>query len=305
MVPWGEAYQLDEARFRQELRTLFRRVTRHVYLFGTAGEGYAVTDAQYDHILRVFREEEQAEGGRGMIGVISLSLATIQERIERARSLGFRQFQVSLPSWGALTDAEVDRFFADTCGRFSDCRFLHYNLERARRILGGKDYARLAAVHPNLVAAKVAGVDEGGLRDLLETAPALQFFLTDRGYARMRDRHECGLLISLGLLWIDRASELFAARGAALAAWHGKLQTAYEQLVALLGPGCHMDGAFDKLIYRLHDPGFPLRLLPPYAYPTDDTAAAFRALILDGSASRLAAGECGGLPSGNLGTAHL
>ena len=63
-----------------------------------------------------------------MVGVISLSLPTIIERIERARQMGIRHFQISLPSWGALSDSELKTFFKETCGRFPDCSFLHYNL---------------------------------------------------------------------------------------------------------------------------------------------------------------------------------
>jgi hypothetical protein len=43
-----------------------------------------------------------------MIGIISLSLPTIIERIERAQAMGARRFQLSLPSWGALRDSELD-----------------------------------------------------------------------------------------------------------------------------------------------------------------------------------------------------
>ena len=37
-----------------------------------------------------------------------------------------------------------------------------------------------------------------------------------------------------------------------------------RELAAAVGPGPHMDGAFDKLFNRLLVPDFPLRLLPPY-----------------------------------------
>ena len=46
-----------------------------------------------------------------MVGVISLSLGTILDRIERCRAKGVRHFQISLPSWGALGDSELSEFF--------------------------------------------------------------------------------------------------------------------------------------------------------------------------------------------------
>ena len=62
---------------------------KHLYVFGTAGEGYAVSDRQFDEITRVFHEETRAPDVHPMVGVISLSLTTIIERIERAAALGF------------------------------------------------------------------------------------------------------------------------------------------------------------------------------------------------------------------------
>ena len=115
VVPWEEDFEFAEERFRQQVRTVLRNLTRHVYIFGTAGEGYAVDEQQFDRIARVFREETERAEVHPMVGVISLSLSTIIGRIERARGMGFRAFQLSLPSWGALTDLEVEVFFAETC----------------------------------------------------------------------------------------------------------------------------------------------------------------------------------------------
>ena len=42
VVPWTEQFTLDEELFRDEVRTLLQANYRHLYVFGTAGEGYAV-----------------------------------------------------------------------------------------------------------------------------------------------------------------------------------------------------------------------------------------------------------------------
>ena len=36
-----------------------------------------------------------------------------------------------------------------------------------------------------------------------------------------------------------------------------------------------MDGAYDKMFCRVHDPKFPLRLLPPYASVSEETFQRF------------------------------
>ena len=40
--------------------------------------------------------------------------------------------------------------------------------------------------------------------------------------------------------------------------------------------GSHMDGTYDKLIFKLHHPRFPLRLLPPYLGASEEAFAIYR-----------------------------
>ena len=88
-----------------------------------------------------------------MVGVISLSLSTICERIQRCMDMGYRDFQITLPPFGSLEDdATIDTFFKETCGRFRECRFMHYNCGRTGRKLEPLDYKRLHDAHPNLVS---------------------------------------------------------------------------------------------------------------------------------------------------------
>ena len=278
VIPWDENYNFMEDVFRREVRTLRDGLTKHLYLFGTAGEGYAVSDSQFDHIAKAFAEEMDAPDAQMMLGVVSLSLSTIIERIERGCDLGFRDFQISLPSWGELSDPELGTFFRETCGRFPDCRFLHYNLPRTKRMLVGDDYARLSATYPNLVAVKTGG-DENFMVDLLTKAPELQFFPGGVGYAMLRDRYECGLLISLSAVKPALAHEFFNARGDELQSLAAELQVIHQALVDSIGDAAHIDGAFDKMIYKVHDRDFPLRLLPPYESSTDEMFERFLAGI--------------------------
>ncbi len=154
VIPWTADWQLDERLFRRELTGLMALGYRHIYIFGTAGEGYAVDDAQFLAITRVYAEAVRAGGVEPMVGVINLALSTIIARIEAARELGARRFQISLPSWGALETDEVRHFFDAVLGRFTDCEFLHYNLPRVKRLVTPTEYATLVADYPNLVATK-------------------------------------------------------------------------------------------------------------------------------------------------------
>src|SRR5689334_24991645 len=66
VVPWTEDWQLDERTFRRELEGLMAAGYRHIYTFGTAGEGYAVDDAQFLAITRLRRR--RARRGCGADG---------------------------------------------------------------------------------------------------------------------------------------------------------------------------------------------------------------------------------------------
>lgn len=282
VVPWTERYEFDEPVFRRQVHTIARNLTRHLYVFGTAGEGYAVSEPQFDQITLAFWSSAQECGVFPMVGLISLSLPTIIARIERSRALGFRRFQLSLPSWGALNDHEVDVFFAETCGRFPDCEFHHYNLLRTKRLLTSVEYRRLAAAHPNFVAVKNSTADPAVIADLLTLTPRLRFFITEMGYAIARRTHDVGLLISLASVNPVRAKEFVAGDDARRTADVTDFAAMGATLKELSTGRYHIDGAFDKMLFRVSDAAFPLRLLPPYASATEEDFAKFHAAIPPG-----------------------
>lgn len=283
-VPWDDRLQFAEETFRRLVRRLAEAGLEDLYVFGTAGEGYAVTETQFDQITRVFLDETGKLRARAMIGLISLSLPVVIERIERARDLGARRFQISLPSWGALRDAEVATFFQETCGRFPDCEFLHYNLARAGRLLTGAEYGRLAQKHPNLIATKNSTADEARLHSLFHDAPQLRHFITETGYAKASRLGEPGFLVSIASIQPALALAYFNAGKekdfAALAALDTELHRMVARMIEIAAQGtAHMDGAYDKMFCRLLLPDFPLRLLPPYEPMSESTFQAFTAFL--------------------------
>ena len=279
-IPWDDKDHFAEAIFRRGVR-LALTGTPHLYVFGTAGEGYALTDRQFVEIVEVFAEEMWQGSAEPMVGVIHLSLATILERIGRCRELGIRRFQISLPSWGALNDREMFGFFRRVCDGFPDCQFLHYNLPRTKRIVTGKEYGRLAEAYPNLVATKNCGDSLSHIQNLLEHAPQLQHFLSETGYVYGSLFGECSILASFIMNWPKLRALLEAGirrdiptlvsiqREVAIV-----IQTLFETV-----PDGRIDGAYDKLFEKMYDPEFPLRLLPPYVGSSDDEYQAFVRLL--------------------------
>ena len=282
-IPWNENEELLEDVFRKELRHVLKHFN-HLYIFGTAGEGYAVDTRRFTQITQIFFEETLGNPGLDdvypMVGVIGLSTANVLERLTTAYDIGFRTFQISLPAWSALNDSELITFFKDVCDAFPDCQFLHYNLPRTKRVLTGKDYARILQAVPNLVATKNTG---GGLlkvSDLLKHAPQLQHFLSEEGYANGCQMAECSILSAFGPMTPDKVWELFEAGRKKdieklIPLQHGFHHLLHDILGPLLSQG-KMDGAYDKILKRLGGlEDMPLRLLSPYqGFTEEDYAAA-------------------------------
>jgi len=283
LLPWQEDFTLDELRFREHLRAIVREGFEHIYLMGTAGEGYALTDRQFQQVVQVFRAEMQQPRLHPMVGVISLSMGQMVERIAWAHGLGIRHFQISLPSWGALTDSEMMTFFQRVCGAFPDSQFLHYNLPRTKRVVTGREYRRLADAVPNLVATKNSTSDFARVADLMTHAPDLQHVFVENAFAMGCLFGECSLLPSYGLLFPKLAHRHFEAGRAPqipqLMQLHRQISEVVPKLFGHI-PEPHIDGAYDKLFVWLKNPDFPLRLLPPYQGFTASEAGVAREALL-------------------------
>jgi dihydrodipicolinate synthase/N-acetylneuraminate lyase len=266
-IPWDALERLLEDSLRAAIRLTLTSGFTHLYVFGTAGEGYAVDMPRFTRVAEVFYEETRAPGVAPMVGVIGLSTATVVERIAIAHRIGFRTFQISLPSWGALNDAEVLTFFTDVCGTFPDAQFLHYNLPRAKRLLSGTDYRRVADAVPNLVATKNTGGGLGRAADLMTSAPDLQHFFGEENFPHGCMFGECSLLSSVGVLAPQQVwSYLEAGRAgdvAALFAYQHEFMRFFREVFAPVSDE-RIDGAYDKMIVRMAGAEMPLRLLSPY-----------------------------------------
>jgi hypothetical protein len=289
VVPWDETFSFAEDDFRSHVAVVAASMTRHVYVFGTAGEGHAVTEKQFRHIADVFADEAARRGVTPMLGVVAMSLGTVLERIEYGLAAGYRQFQISFPAWGRLSDPERDLFFDAVCGRFPEASFLHYNTPRGGRVLTGAEYGRLAARHPNLVALKFTSSDPDVVGEVVDGCWPMQCFLTEPAYAiARRSGRECGLLVSLSGVRLDLPGRLMAASGGDLDRLDLLFREVHTLLLQCLGADAvavHMDGAFEKIIARIHGAVMPLRLLPPFLGADVAAFERFRAglgTLLDG-----------------------
>jgi len=282
MLPWDERGRLLEEVFRQQVRLLLRH-TPLLYVMGTAGEGYALSEPQYQDVVRLFVSEMKAGGAEPMVGVISMSVTDVHRRIELAQAQGVKRFQISLPGWEACTEREIFTFFDEVCGNHPDCVFLHYNLMRSRVLVTPPQYVRISGKHGNLVATKNTTDSITTISALVASTPDLQHFLADWAFPFGCLVGECGMLISAASSnwhtarrYYDRcvARDLPAAMDL-----QADLVKIVAELRALMEPHAHIDGAFDKMFARLHQPDFPLRLLPPYLCAPQEVFEKYRASL--------------------------
>lgn len=282
-IPWNEQESFLEDVFRQEIRHILRLGFNNLYIFGTAGEGYAVDTPRFRRIVEVFYEETRHDTVFPQVGVIGLSTANVVERIRFAYKVGFRVFQISLPCWGALNDNELLRFFTDVCGAFPDARFLHYNLARAQRILMASDYRRLADEIPNLVATKNTSTTISSTVALMRAVPELQHFLSESMFPIGCLQSECSMLSSFALMLPSKTKELFeyARRGQTekLFLLHKNYLATTNDVLAPLFRQSLIDGAYDKVLARLGGCEMPLRLLSPYQSFSEEAYEECRAIL--------------------------
>ena len=265
MLPWTEDFKLDVPQFEQHVQEAVAGGYKSIYLMGTAGDGYALSDNQFKEVISVFARQTVKPGLDPQIGLVSLSMSQIIERIALCRDQGMRMFQISLPSWGVLDEQERMLFFKTVCGLAPDCRFLHYNLPRTKYIITGQEYRRIMDQVPNLVATKNSTSDYARIADLMKYSNELQHFFLEGGFAFGCMLGECSLLCSYGVLFPKTSWEFFEAGKKKDMATLLRIHMLMNDVDLFSDCTRDMiDGCFDKTFVWLKNPKFSNRMLPPY-----------------------------------------
>ncbi|MBN2851665.1 MAG: dihydrodipicolinate synthase family protein [Clostridia bacterium] len=277
-IPWDENFHFDKVNFRLEVEHMIAHGINHIYLFGTAGEGYAVNNAQFEEIVSFFAGLMNKEGMYPMVGLIDMSTDRMEEKLKIAYKYGIRDFQFSLPAWHQLNDREILIFMDSLLLKHQDCRFLLYNLGRTKRILEVDELISLAKRYENFVAVKQTRLTEKDIIAFQEETP-LQLFLTEQNFITLSKTVDCSFLISVGNLDLEMAKDFFRS---VKEKDNDKIQYYQEKYASLITDlknimnGLYIDGAYDKLFVKYTLPAFPIRLLPPYEYADQTQFDAFR-----------------------------
>ena len=274
LLPWTEDFKLDEKMFRKDIHTLVEGGVKYIYIFGTAGEGYAVNDEEFIDITKIFLDELKGTDVTPIVGCISLSTTQIISRLRVAYELGARDFQISFPSWGALTDEEVDIFFHQVCDKFPDCSFMHYNNGgRSKKLLKAKDYIRLSKEIPNLTSVKFMNDSLEDVINVVRADTPIQFVLSEYGYGYGCLFGECSMLFSSIASHLPTAWRLLKAGEEkdieTIAEIEKEVAISQEVLFSTCGTPV-INAAYDKLYAKAMIPEFPMRLYPPYQTFSDE-----------------------------------
>ncbi len=159
LTPWTDNDELDETRYRQEIRSYANTGMDGLYTGGTTGEFYAQDDATFARITAITCEEAHALGFPVQIGCTALSTRVVRQRVRVALRCHADAIQLALPFWLELRPVEAIDFLADIAQTAGDVPLVLYQTGRAKRKLTPSELAQAAQRVPTLIGTKDTGCD--------------------------------------------------------------------------------------------------------------------------------------------------
>jgi len=159
LLPINGDESIDFKRLEDELDYLVNSPLAGLYSGGTAGEFYALTEAEFDRVNELFAAACERVGKPFQIGATHTSAQVTLERVKRAAALRPGAIQVILPDWFPLSDDEILGYLERVAEACAPVPLILYNPPHAKRVLGPEEYERLARAVPGLAGVKVGGAD--------------------------------------------------------------------------------------------------------------------------------------------------
>lgn len=175
-IPWDEDGNFDEATFRENAAKLVESGVHGIYTTGSTGEFYTLDFDEFERMVDAFAAETVGQ----VLTQVGCSWMNTRDSIRMARyaaDKGVDGVQVAVPFWMELNDDEVLRYFVDLSRSCPDVGIVHYNIRRAKRFLGGKDYARICPHVPNLIGTKFCSSEFAAWMELQINGPELNHFV--------------------------------------------------------------------------------------------------------------------------------
>jgi len=282
-LAWDEQGKFQGNLFEGAVRKLLAEKCDGLYVFGTSGEGYAVTDDEFRRITEIFARETQNAGVFRQVGCFGLSSDQVKRRCAIAVDEGIEGVQITLPFWKKLSDAELLRYFADVCGAFPDLSFLLYNNPRDRRKLSGAEIAEIGRSTPNLHGAKTGSGGWLEFMELVTESPEIRHFVTEPAFLFCWPLGAAGLIPSSNYARPRSCRRYYEAvvdgRLQEACALHREVVSFFCQTALPLIDKCYIDGAIDKAYAKIGGMDIPLAMKSPYVGLSEDDYAWLRHLV--------------------------
>ena len=267
-IPWDDSEKLLADLFCNVTHELLDKGCDGIYLFGTSGEGYAITEKEFCQIVDIFARETADANVFRQIGCFGLSSDQVKERCAVVNGKGIEGVQITLPFWKELTDTETVRYFKDVCGSFPNLSFMLYNNPRNKRKLTGKELAKIHRQVPNLHGAKTGSGNWRDFVELLTESPMIRHFVTETAFLFCYPFGAAGLIPSSNYArpMISRRYYDSVINGGFDDATilHRDIMKFFYKTASPLSEKGYIDGAIDKAYARIGGMDMPLYMKSPY-----------------------------------------
>ncbi len=291
-IPWDERNNVVEDVFREQIRLHLRAGVKDLYVFGTAGEGYAVTESPVRRDRPPVRRRDVARRRGAADDRAHQPLHENDRRTDRAlpRRSACGPSSSRCRAGVPLNDNELSTFFKRGCRAIP-----------GRPVPALQPAARRPRSRPGRVRPSCRRVPElrrceerhEQHRDAPRPAhagagdpPVLHRARLPAGLPRRRarlpdvaddDEPVAGRAVLRSRRRTATGTRSSASRPSRSSCSNCSWTAVAPRSAAHAFPGAkaHMDGAFEKVLAKVLDPGMPLRLLPPYQSATDAAYAEF------------------------------
>lgn len=239
---WDEKFRFDTDAYAQSIRATIQHQPHGIYTTGSTGEFYAIDFDEFKSMVDIQSQLCVSAGVPLQIGCCADATHKTIRLFEYAASKpAVGAAQIVVPYWMELNDREVLQFFKDLYSACPGLPIVHYNIPRAKRFLGAKDYQKILDVCPSLVGVKYtfAGAHFGSLQSDLLALPNLSFFVAEHFLAtamQLGARGSYSSIIATNPAFMQKLYALAqAGEWTAAIAMQKRLATFFTQLGALIG----------------------------------------------------------------------
>ncbi len=165
-------WSLNEELFAENAAKLARSGAHGVYCLGATGEGFNVTDREYERLVHLFVRTVPPDVFR-IVGCYAPCLEHVVERARCAQAAGADAILFVPPFYAPLNRRERLACFARVAAACPSMGIVHYNTRSVPGVmLDAQDYAELETI-PNVWGSKQVMTDFEGWLELGRRAPTL------------------------------------------------------------------------------------------------------------------------------------